>query len=153
MKWIVRLAVAALLVVLAREVRHRQSQLAVVTNALAEQRTGLEASEAEIESAERRIDEAAERLTALDARVTAVEEKYPDGIPSDEYEDYEALVGERNEAAEAHNDLVTRQRLRVRDYQGRVDRHNDGVGEANALAAESTPWAIMQRLWARVTGG
>lgn len=152
MRWIARLAVLALLAVVGLKLRERQALIATADADLTVERTDIQRAEGYVDDLDARIDDAVVRLRDLDARVSAFEARYPDGIPAAERTDYDQLLGRRNEVVSEHNDLIARRRSAVSEYTDRVGRHNERVGDANALAEESTAWRIVQALWASVVG-
>jgi len=151
-RWMVRIVVVALLVVLALKLRERQAVVAAVDDGLASDRHGIEQAEAYVDDLDARIDDAVARLRELDGQVSAFEARHPDDIPTGEREEYERLLGRRNEVVGEQNDLIARRRSAVAEYTDRVGRHNARVEDANALAQESTPWEILHDLWASVVG-
>jgi beta-glucosidase-like glycosyl hydrolase len=152
-RWIARLAVLSLLAVVGLNLRDRQTVIADAGADLVVEREGIERAEGYVESLDARIDDAVARMRELDARVSTFEARNPDGIPAAEREDYDRLLGQRNEVVSEHNDLIARRRSAVQEYTERVGRHNARVESANAYAAQSTPWRIAQGLWASVIGG
>ena len=147
MRWIVRLVVLAVLVIVAQRLRARQGDLAAITSDFDNQRGEIERAETDLDALGKSIDEAAARLHELDVKVTAIERQYPGGIPQSEYADYSALLTARNDVAAQRDLLVSRQEAFAESYRRRVDEHNAKVGEANALARRSTPWAVALDLW------
>jgi hypothetical protein len=151
-RWIVRLLVVGLLVVVALRLRDRQAVVAAVDDGLASDWHGIAQAESHVDELDARIDDAVARLRDLDGQVAAFEARYPDGLPAAERAEYERLLGRRNEVVGEHNDLIARRRSAVAEYTDRVGRHNARVEDANALARESAPWEIVQDLWASVVG-
>jgi hypothetical protein len=88
----------------------------------------------------------------LDVRVSAIEAQYRTGVPAAARAEYDQVLQRRNEVAAEYNQLIDRRRSAVREYDEGVARHNAHVEDANALASESTPWAILQGLWRGVAG-
>ena len=152
MRWIARLAVLALLAVVGLKLREREAVIAAANADLSVERRGLVHAEGYVDDLDARIDDAVARLRDLDARVSAFEARHLDGIPAAERDDYDALLGRRNEVVSEHNELIDRRRSAVQDYMHGVGRHDAHVEDANALAAKSTPWRLVQGLWARVVG-
>lgn len=152
MRWIVRLGILAVLLAVGQQLRLRQAELEAVTGDLDGERATIARAETDLDALGRDVDEAAGRLRDLDAEITATERRHPGGIPQAEYDAYTRLVTERNEAAEAYNTLLGRQRALAEDYRQSVDRHNGGVTEANALARRSTPWEVARELWDGLAG-
>ena len=152
MRWIIRLAVLALLAVVGLKLREREAVIAAPNADLSVERRGLVHAEGYVDDLDARIDDAVARLRDLDARVSAFEARHLDGIPAAERDDYDALLGRRNEVVSEHNDLIARRRSAVQEYTDRAGRHNAHVADANALAEQGTPWRVVQGLWARVVG-
>ena len=153
MRWIARLAVLVLLVIVGLKLRERQTVVAAADGDLTLERRGLAHAEGYVDDLDARIDDAVARVRELDTRVSSFEARHPDGIPAAERDDYDALLGRRNEVVSEHNDLIARRRAAVSEYTDSVGRHNARVEDANALAEESTPWRIVRGLWARLAGG
>jgi beta-glucosidase-like glycosyl hydrolase len=151
-RWIARLAVVALLALLALRLNDRQAFLAAAGADLSGERRDVEHAAGYVDDLDARIDEAVARMRELDVRVSAFEARYPDGIPAAQRDEYDALLGRRNEVVSEHNELIVRRRSAVQDYMHGVGRHDAHVEDANALAAKSTPWRLVQGLWARVVG-
>jgi hypothetical protein len=151
-RWIARLAGLVLLAVVVGRLRERQAGLAGTADDLSVERRDIVQTEGYVGDLGARIDELGDRLDDLDRPVTAFEAQYPNGIPAAARDEYERLLGRRNEAAAERNDLVARQRTALTDYNQRVAAHNDHVGDANALAEESTGWQVVRGLWASVVG-
>jgi len=147
MRWILRLAVLGLLVVLAQRLRAHDANVAATAGDLTERRHALARSERELDALGRSIDDAAARVRELDGRITAIERRYPGGVPAGEYDDYTALVQERNDASAEHDALVDRHESLQADYGEDVAHHNAAVDDANALARDGTPWALVQGVW------
>ena len=152
MRWIARLLVLVLLVVVAVRMRERHEVVAAVDDGLSEERQGVARAEGYVDDLDARIDDAVDRLRDLDARVSAVEARHPDGIPAAEREDYEQLLGRRNEVVSEHNDLIARRRSAVSEYTESVGRYNARVEDANDAAEQSSPWRVVRTLWASVVG-
>lgn len=152
MRWITRIAVLALLTVVGLQLRERQAVVAVADGDLTVERQGIAQAEGYVDDLDARIDEAVARMRELDTRVSAFEARHPDGVPAGERAEYDQLLGRRNEVVSEHNDLIARRRSAVSEYTDRVGRHNARVEDANALAEESTPWRIVQELWASLVG-
>jgi hypothetical protein len=151
-RWIARLLVLVLLVVVAVRMRGRQEVVAAVDDRLSEERQGVARAEGYVDDLDARIDDAVDRLRDLDARVSAFEARHPDGIPAAEREDYEQLLGRRNDVVGEHNDLIARRRSAVSEYTESVGRYNARVEDANDAAEQSSPWRVVQTLWASVVG-
>ena len=152
MRWIARLLVLVVLVVVVSRLRERQAVVAAVDDELSGERQGVVRAEGYVDDLDARIDDAVDRLRDLDARVSAIEARHPDGIPAEEREDYEQLLGQRNEVVSEHNDLIARRRSAVSEYTESVGRLNARVEDANALGEESSPWRVVRTLWASVVG-
>ena len=151
MRWIVRLAVLALLFVLWGRLAERHDDLARATGAFDDQRRALGRAEGDLTDLDAQIAHLAGRLDDLDRRISDAERTAGGRIPRDEYDAYLQLVAERNEIASEHNALLAYQGRVRHDYEDGVERHNQGVAEANAQARRVTPWAIVQDLWAELT--
>jgi hypothetical protein len=151
-RWIARLTVLGLLVIVALKLRERQDVIAAADGELTLDRQDIERAEGYVDDLDARIDDAVARVRELDARVSAFEARNSDGIPAPQRDDYEALLGRRNEVVSEHNDLIARRRAAVSEYTDRVGRHNARVADANALAEESKPWRIMRGLWTSLVG-
>ena len=152
MRWIARLAVLALLAIVGFRLREREAVIATTGADLSIERRDVEHAAGYVDDLDARIDEAVARLRDLDARVSAFEARHPDGIPAAVRDDYDALLGRRNEVVSEHNDLIARRRSAVQEYTDRAGRHNAHVADANALAEQGTPWRVVQGLWAHVVG-
>jgi chromosome segregation ATPase len=151
MRWIVRLAALALLLVLWGRLQERHDDLARAGETFEDQRRALERVEGDLTDLDAQIDALAGRLDELDRRISAAE-RTPDGrIPRDAYDAYLRLVEERNDVASEYNVLLAYQRRVRADYEAGVARHNEGVAEANTEARGTTPWAVVQDLWAELT--
>jgi chromosome segregation ATPase len=151
-RWIVRLPVLVLLVVVALRLQERQEVVASVDDQLFEERQGIARAEGYVDDLDARIDDAVARLRDLDARVSAFEARHADGVPAAEREEYEQLVGRRNEVVSEHNDLIARRRSAVSEYSESVGRYNARVEDANEAAEASAPWRVVRTLWASVVG-
>ena len=143
MRWIVRLAVLVLAVVLGRQLWDRQVALTEARQDLDHQRAEIDAAESEIDGLDRAIDESEGRLRDLDWKIGGIEREYPNGIPPGVYAEYSRLVAEQNDAVAKHNDLVSRQHALHGDYTLRVDRHNTRVAAANSITRENGPCAML----------
>ena len=152
MRWIARLLVLVLLVIVVVRLRERQAVVAAVDDELSGERQGVARAEGYVDDLDARIDDAVDRLRDLDARVSAFEARNPDGIPAAEREDYEQLLGRRNEVVGEHNDLIARRRSAVSEYTESVGRYNARVEDANDQAAQSSAWRVVETLWASVVG-
>jgi hypothetical protein len=151
-RWIARLLVLVLLVVVALRLRERQEVVASIDDQLAHGRQGVARAEGYVDDLDDRIDDAVDRLRELDAGVSAFEARHPDGIPADERDEYERLLGRRNEVVSEHNDLIARRRAAVSEYTESVGRYNARVEDANDAAEGSSSWRVVQALWASVVG-
>jgi len=151
-RWIARLLVLVLLVVVALRLRERQEVVASIDDQLAGERQGVARAEGYVDDLDTHIDDAVDRLRELDASVSAFEARHPDGIPADERDEYERLLGRRNEVVSEHNDLIARRRAAVSEYTESVGRYNAQVEDANDAAEGSSPWRVVQTLWASVVG-
>jgi len=151
-RWIARLLVLVLLAVVAVRLREGQEVVAAVDDQLSHERQGVARAEGYVDDLDARIDDAVDRLRDLDARVSAFETQHPDGIPAAEREDYEQLLGRRNEVVSEHNDLIARRRSAVSEYTESVGRYNARVEDANDGAEQGSPWRVVQTLWASVVG-
>jgi len=147
MRWLVRVGVLVAVAAVAYQVRLRQVELAALSGEFAEQERALQQTETAIEDVDGEVAASAAALRALDAHLSAIEREYPDGIPADEYAEYQRLVRERNAAARDHNAVIERHQALVRDYEQGVDRHNSGIAQANDLATRSTPGSVARKLW------
>jgi len=151
-RWIARLLVIVLLVVVAVKMHDRKEVVAAVEDHLSEERQGVARAEGYVDDLDARIDDAVDRLRDLDARVSTFEAQHPDGIPAAERDEYERLLGRRNEVVSEHNDLIARRRSAVSEYTESVGRYNARVEDANGLAEQGSPWRVVQTLWASVVG-
>jgi len=151
-RWIARLLVIVLLVVVAVKMHDQQEVVAAVDDELSEERQGVARAEGYVDDLDARIDDAVDRLRDLDARVSTFEAQHPDGIPAPERDEYERLLGRRNEVVSEHNDLIARRRSAVSEYTESVGRYNARVQDANGLAEQGSPWRAVQTLWASVVG-
>jgi hypothetical protein len=152
-RWIARLLVIVLLVGRGREdARPARKSSRPSTDHLSEERQGVARAEGYVDDLDARIDDAVDRLRDLDARVSTFEAQHPDGIPAAERDEYERLLGRRNEVVSEHNDLIARRRSAVSEYTESVGRYNARVEDANGLAEQGSPWRVVQTLWASVVG-
>ena len=149
MRWIVRLAALAAALVLGRQLWDRQLEMQAAREDLAGQRAGIESAEREIDELDRSIDDSEAELRDRASRIAEIEGEYPGGIPASVHPSYAALVAEHNAAVARHNELVAREHELHGDYKRRVDRHNDRVASANALATRGAPCAMLPA-WLRM---
>src|SRR5262245_5731933 len=147
MRWIIRLAILAVLLAVAQRLRVRQTELAAITDGFDGQRVAIARTEGDLDDLDRRIEAAAIRLRGLDAEISAVERRNPVGVPQSEYDGYTELVARRNEVAEEQNALIARHRSLAEEYRESVGRHNADVAEANTLARRGTPWETAWEMW------
>jgi hypothetical protein len=143
MRRIVRLALLAVVLVGGRQLWIRQGELHAAREDLNDQRQDIEATEADLYRLDRSIDESAARVAALDAKLTSLERLHRGGIPPSIVAEYSAAIAERNEAAEEHNALVSRQRDLRGTYQARVDTHNARVAEINSQVGRGPLCALL----------
>jgi hypothetical protein len=143
MRIVVRLALVAVLAVLARHVMQRQALLRAVGGELDAQHATLADDEAQLDSIDRQIDDSDGRIADLARDIAALEAGHPDGIPASLRREHARLVTAHNEAVAEHNALVARHNALRAGYAARVERHNAEVADANEAVAASGPCALL----------
>lgn len=143
MRIILRLALVAVVALLARQVMQRQSLLRAAGDGLEAQRATLADDEDQLDSIDRQIDDGDERIADLAGEIAALEAEHPDGIPASLQREHARLVTAHNEAVAEHNTLVARHNALRAGYAERVERHNAQVAEANEAVAATGPCALL----------
>jgi len=88
-------------------------------------------AKAQLTTLQAAIDDANARLTSLRDQITAIERQYPNGIPQNQYPQYQALV-------QQYNTGVLENRTRINTYNTTVTQANALVGQINALLCDSS---------------
>ncbi len=91
----------------------------------------LASARTQLTSLQAAVNDVNQKIATLADRIRAIEAQYPNGIPPNTWDGYQALIRD-------HNALVVENRARVTTYNATVTQVNGLVGQINALPCEAS---------------